>query len=329
MVPANALSIFVRLPENRSAWRAVTRLVAAGAKGIETPLLFLHGPSGSGKSHLIDIATESLTEGNAGKTARVVAAFEFGRELLQPPLERRAAVREVLDCDLLAIENMQHLPPAAANDLARVIDRRQARRRAVLVTAICGPADLGLSARLTSRLAGGLVVELRPLSEESRRVLAAALCVQSGLQVTDDVIEWLARPPGGARPILGELTRIETLSRVLPPPLSLAVVLASLPATPEPTQLPLERIVALVAGRFRVEAKAMRGPSRLKNVVWPRQVAMYLARQTGLSFDEIGQYFGGRDHTTVMHSCAKVAQVAAGDERFAKELRDARALLPG
>ena len=160
-------------------------------------------------------------------------------------------------------------------------------------------------------------------------MLAAALCVQRGLRVTDDVIEWLARPPGGARPILGELTRIETLSRVHPPPLNLAVVLASLPATPEPVQLPLERIVALVAGRFRVEAKAMRGPSRLKNVVWPRQVAMYLARQTGLSFDEIGQYFGGRDHTTVMHSCAKVAQVAAGDERFAKELRDARALLPG
>jgi chromosomal replication initiator protein len=309
---------FVPLPENRSAAQAVGRLAESAARGADFPLLFLHGPPGSGKSHLASTLIESVAQSEPPRTAQTLAAAELGRDLLQPPIERRAVAREAVGCDLLVIEDVQHLPPAAGDEVAAILDRRQARRWGTLVTAVRGPAELGHPARLSSRLAGGLVVGIPPLGEASRRQLAAALCEDRQLRVTDDVVGWLARDPGGARPILGGIAHLEALAKRHPPPLTLAVVTAELPALPD-EESPLERIAAQVAERFRVPVKALRGPSRVKNVAWARQVAMSVARAAGFSFPQIGAYFG-RDHTTVMHSCAKVAEVAKADVGLAREL---------
>jgi chromosomal replication initiator protein len=180
------------------------------------------------------------------------------------------------------------------------------------------------AARLTSRLAGGLVVSIPPLSEPSRRQLAAVLCADRQLKVTDEVIGWLARDPGGARPILGRIARLEVLAKLHPPPLSLSVVTAELPELPDDGS-PLERIAERVAERYRVPVKMLCGPSRVKNVAWARQVAMSVARSAGFSFPQIGAFFG-RDHSTVMHSCAKVTERAAEDAGVAKEVRDLEAI---
>jgi chromosomal replication initiator protein len=313
---------FVPLPENRSAREAVERLAAAAAAATDFPLLFVHGPPGSGKSHLASALVEQVVRVEPPRTAQTFAAAELGRDLLQPPIERRQVFREAAGCDLLVVEDIQHLPPAAGDELAAILDRRQARQRATLVTAVRGPAELDHGARLSSRLAGGLVVGISPLGESSRRQLAAALCEERHLTVTDDVVGWLARDPGGARPILGDIARLEALSKLHPPPLTLSIVAAELPAVPDGGQSPLERIAERVAERYRVPVKALRGPSRIKNVAWARQVAMSVARSAGFSFPQIGAFFGGRDHTTVMHSCAKVAELAAGDVALARELRE-------
>ena len=312
---------FVPLPENRSAHEAVDRLIQAAARGADFPLLFIHGPPGSGKSHLAATAVERVAQGEPPRTALTLGAAELGRELLMPPTERREAAREAAGADLLVLEDVQHLPPAAGDELAAILDRRQTRRRATLVTAVRGPAELGQRSRLSSRLAGGLVVSIPPLGESSRRQLAAALCEDRKLKVTDDVIAWLARDPGGARPILGGIAHLEALAKLHPPPLTLAVVTAQLPPVPQANESPLERIAIQVAERYRVPVKALRGPSRVKNVAWARQVAMSVARAAGFSFPQIGAYFG-RDHTTVMHSCAKVAERAAADVALARELRE-------
>jgi chromosomal replication initiator protein len=264
---------------------------------------------------------ESVATSEPPRTAQVLAAAELGRDLLQPPIERRAVAREAVGCDLLVIEDVQHLPPAAGDELAGILDRRQARRRATMVTAVRGPAELGHLARLESRLAGGLVVGISPLSEASRRQLAAALCEDRQLRVDEDVIAWLARDPGGARPILGGIAHLEALAKRRPPPLTLDMVRKELPAAPDPEGSPLERIAERVAERFQIPVKALRGPSRIKNVAWARQVAMSVARSAGFSFPQIGAFFG-RDHSTVMHSCAKVGERAAADAGLAKELRE-------
>jgi chromosomal replication initiator protein len=168
------------------------------------------------------------------------------------------------------------------------------------------------------------VVNIPPLSEPSRRQLAAALCADRQLKVTDDVITWLARDPGGARPIIGGIARLVALARLHPPPLSLSAVMDELPVVTDDAS-PLERIVERVAERYRVSVKTVRGPSRVRNVAWARQVAMSVARSAGFSFPQIGAFFG-RDHSTVMHSCAKVTERAADDIAVAQEIRDLAAL---
>ena len=316
------LERFVQLPENRSAYQAVLRFAAAS----EVPLLLLHGPPGSGKSHLIRALIEQVTQVDATKTAQVLSAAEVGRALMQPPLERQAVIREAIACDLLVIEDIQHLQPRAGDEIAHILDRRLARRRATVITAIRGPAELEVSPRLASRLAGGLIVGLQPLGEASRLELAAVLCRERELNVTDDVSCLARSRPGGARPILGGIAQLEALARLHPPPLTIAHVQASVPALPV-DDTPFDRLLARVASRYGIDARAIRGPSRQQRFVWPRQVAMYVARQAGYSFPQIGDYFGGRDHTTVMHSCLKVAKAIEEDLGLAQEICDMRATI--
>ena len=313
----SSLDYFVQLPENRSAYAAMKRL----GSGANLPLLVLHGPPGSGKSHLVQSFAVHVTQSDPAKTIQVHPAAELGRALLRPALERREVSRDAIACDLLVIEDLQHLPVAAGDAIAHILDRRQARRRPTVVTAVRGPADIETSPRLASRLTGGLVVAIQPLSESSRRLLATSLCRERDLQVDDDVIAWLARDPGGARPILGSIARLEVLAQKHPPPLTLAQVTKGLPATFEPSS-PLYRFAAAVASRFHIDTRSLRGPSRSKNIAWPRQVAMYVARQAGYSFPQIGAYFGNRDHTTAMHSCDKVTRLIANDVALAQEIRD-------
>jgi chromosomal replication initiator protein len=240
---------------------------------------------------------------------------------LRPALERREISRDSISCDWLVVEDIQHLNAAAGGAVAHILDRRLSRRRPTLVTAVRGPSELELSPRLASRLTGGLVVGIQPLAQSSRRSLAADLCRQRNLRAEDAVIDWLARDPGGARPILGSIARLEALARTHPPPLTLALVTSELPPTADESS-PLDRLVSVVAGRFQIDARSLLGPSRLKNIAWPRQLAMYVARQAGYSFPQIGAYFGGRDHTTVMHSCEKVARLLINDTALAQEIRD-------
>ena len=126
--------------------------------------------------------------------------------------------------------------------------------------------------------------------------------------------------------MLGNISRLGALAKMHPPPLSMRVVTAELVAPPVADESPLDRIATEVATRYRVGVKALRGPSRVANVVWPRQVAMYAARAAGLSLAEIGRYFGGRDHTTVLHACEKVAGRLEKDVGLNQELRDLGAL---
>ncbi len=321
-----SLKRFVALPENRSALKAVQRLAHFESKphprSGNLPLLYLHGSPGTGKSHLVQGLLQRIIRRQPDRTGRIISARDLAQLVTELPKTGPAPGLEFRECDLLVVEDIQHLPVTAADALSALLDQRRARRCSTVITGAGGPAALTHSRRLTSRLAAGLVIGLESLSPSSRRELARVLCERRRLYVADDVLDWLARTPGGgARPIIGDLIRLQRLSRVHAPPLALATVMAELPDDQDSPVI--ERLADQIASRFGVTCKQLKGRNRRRSLLWPRQVAMYLARKlTKLSLARIGVCFGGYDHSTVLHACRKVEDRLKTDMGLPNELSE-------
>jgi len=283
------------------------------------PLVCIHGLTGTGKSHLARGLMDAVIRQRPDAVVRLIPARDLGRVLV----ESSDSQLEFRDCDLLIIEDIQHLPAVAHEAVIGLLDHRRVHGLGVLVTADGGPARLpSLSIRLVTRLGAGLVVPLSPLSLRSRRRLSRRLCRREGLYVTSNVLDWLARKTtSGSRSIRGDVSRLKELSVRFPPPLDQRA-LTALESTEE-TATDVERVVAFVADHYGISIAQMKRRDRIRRFLQPRQVAMYLARAlTPLSYPEIGRTFGGYDHTTVLHACRRVEERRDEDWAFAHELEE-------
>jgi chromosomal replication initiator protein len=334
-ISMRAATDWVTLRENRAAQGAVEQVVecitGSAARRTFNPL-FLYGPAGTGKSLLVTFLIDEVTRRAPERQVCLVPAGDFA-EWLQPderdplPTQEMQAARSA---DLLVLEDVHLLPeraPAAADTLTALIDRALARQRQVVATANVGPAQLArLPARLTSRLGQGLVVGLELLAPGSRLIFLEQRARARQLGVGREVLAWLAdHIPGSPRQLEGALVRLETLIRVEGRSLSLAELPQLLPeeAARQPS---LERIVRQVGRFFAVEPRQLCSRRRSHDALLPRQVSMYLARQlTRLSLEQIGAFFGGRDHTTVLHACRKIEEALPHDARIAGAVRQLHA----
>ena len=319
----------VRLPENAAGVLAVRRLARAvadpGRPAGPSPLV-LHGPPGTGKSLLVRTL---MTKLSAGLTGRSLPARDLPTDGDDGELGDLAAA------DVLAVEDIHHLPARSVADICRLLDVRVNRRRPTVVTASAGPAELThLPRRLTSRLTGGLVVPLEPLSAAGRRVLVERHAARRAVALTPDALDWLAARPtgGGIRPLLGAVERLAVLARGGPAALGPADIERYLEAVDgtDGADGPggVAAIVGRVAAAYRVSSHDLLSASRLRSVVVPRHVAMYLAREVvKLSYPKIAAAFGGRDHTTVLHACRRVAALVALDPETDRLVRRLRAEL--
>ena len=315
---------FLTLPENRSAMKAISALAQAILLGQQprVALLVLHGLPGTGKTRLTGAALGAIAVGSQEATGRSIPARELAQTGEDDP---GFADPALASCDFLVIEDLQHLPRAASGALCELIDQRMARRQPLVITASSGPARLTqLPRRLTSRLAGGLVVQLEPPGRSSRRAIIEASATK--VQLTPDALDWLAGPAGGLRAALGMLQNLALAANSHRGPFDRKAVERILaqsgrPATPGSDP---DGIVTRVCVAFGVTRKELLGTSRLRRVLLPRQVAMYLARRIGkLSWPRIGAAFD-RDHATVMHACRKVEEAVRADAKLAGVVRQLR-----
>jgi len=323
---------FVVLSENRAGCRAVRRLVNHLTKiGSRSPFpsLFLHGITGTGKTHLVRDLIEQVIPDRPSFTAQSVAAVDVDRWLQSPSREAADTLQELRECDLLVVEDAQHLSSRSSDELANLLDHRQNRKRPFVTTSAVGPAELELPARLRSRFASGLVVHLEPLGNGSRRKLAKQFLADRRIVVESDVLKWLCgQGNGGVRPILGGVHRLEVVAKQFAPPLTWENVQTALIGEPVDEAPAIERIASRVSEFYRVKLKQMLGPARQRQTLWARQVAMHLTRQlTPLSLVQIGSYFGGRDHSTVLHACQKIESCVSEDPSIATDIRRLQAEL--
>jgi chromosomal replication initiator protein len=341
--PALTFARFVAVPENRAAWLAVqdvaTCIASSRTRRHHNPLL-VHGPSGTGKTHLIRALIGDVTQRSPDLAVNELSAVDlvhtatptlFGTAATET---RHDVVESTHHCDLLIVEDLQHLPLYVVETLVAMIDYLQARQRQMVFTANAGPQQMQhrgqrFPTRLSNRLAGGLVVALQPLGPKSRLALLQDKAQRRQLAVGSEVLAWLAQHvAGGGRQLDGAIGQLETMAKMQREPLAVETVARHFREQVEASRVTVDRIAAQVGSYFQIGPGQLLSRRRYRNVLLPRQVGMYLARQlTALSLDQIGAYFGGRDHSTVLHACHKIEEALEQDAGLSGAVRQLHAEL--
>ncbi len=273
--------------------------------------LMVCGPPGTGKSHL---ACGMAEQWRSLFRSRVVCetAKEFARELadafeVNAVVEFRAKYRE---CSLFTLEDIEALSSrsAAQVELIHTIDALSARGTQVILTASAPPARLRqLHPTLTSRLGGGLVVTLSLPGVEVRTMLLQQWARLRHIKLSETAAQILAEGMNGPVPELGAaFAELESSTRLEGTAIDAEAARSYVRRRNAAREPPLSAIAARTARYFSLRLADLRGASRRRAVVTARNVAMYLARSlTSHSLEQIGRYFGRRDHTTVLHGCRK------------------------
>jgi chromosomal replication initiator protein len=327
--PRLTFEMFVVGGSNRFT-NAACRAVAAKPGTVYNPL-FIFGGSGLGKTHLLHAVGHAVKHSRPDARVHYVPAERFTNEMIfaiqhGQTLAFRNRYRNV---DVLLIDDVQFLAgkESTQEEFFYTFNALRDAHKQVVVTADKAPKDIeGLEDRLISRFNQGLVADLQQPDLETRIAILRNRCEQegSGVRLPDDVLLLLAdRIRGNVRDLEGCLVRLFAWASLANQELTLELaeeVLGQYVGV-EPDHLTPERILSAVGEKFGVKGEALVGKRRTQVVALPRQVAMYLMRQlTDLSLAEIGRAFGGRDHTTVIYACDKIARRINAEDPFREKI---------
>jgi len=304
--------------------------------------LYIHAGVGLGKTHLLQAITWA---GNAAGERKVLyltaEKFMYGfvsALRTQTALAFKEALRGI---GVLVIDDLQFLQGKSTQaEFCHTLNALIDAGRQVVIASDRPPSDLeSLDDRVRSRLAGGLVVEMGSLGEELRfeilkaRVMAARMHHPS-FDVPAPVLSYIAKTvTHNGRDLEGALNRLLAHNKLTGQLVTLEMAereVRDLIRPQEPKRVKIEDIQRVVARQYNVSRSDLLSSRRTANVVRPRQVAMYLAKQlTTRSLPEIGRKFGGRDHTTVMHAVRKIEELRAVDSGFSEDVDLLRRMLEG
>jgi chromosomal replication initiator protein len=285
--------------------------------------LFLHGSPGIGKTHLLHAIGNYVARFGAGLRVRYATVDEFTAEFVQAvksgePADFKQSFR---GADVVLIDDVQFLAGRhkTREEFFHTFNALVEAGRQLVMTSDSAPEDIpGLEERLTQRFRSGLVVELDTPEVSARLAILAKRAHLDGIEVGDEVLEEIAaRVTTSVRALEGALIRVVAFGSLTGRPCTAelaAEVLAGLYPELTPRARSLREIQELTCEAFGVSMDQLLSPSRAQPLAWPRQVAMYLARElTDATLPAIGRAFGGRNHTTVLHAYRKTAERIAND----------------
>lgn len=305
---------FVVGPSNQFAYAACQAVAEKKARNYNP--LFIYGGVGLGKTHLLGAVGNALYQNNPRLRIICIQAESFMNEMIQ------AIRQETMDqfrrlyrkeCDVLLMDDIEIIAGKERtqeeffytfNDLFTV-------GKKIVFTSDKFPKEMTtLEERLRSRFESGIIVDIQPPEFETRLAILKRKAELDGINLPHDVALFMAESiRSNIRKLEGSLIRLAAVSSISGSPITVELATDVIHAILDDadSSLSSETVMKTVAGHFKVKVADLKSPKRNRKYALPRQVAMYLCRDLcRLSFPEIGATFGGRDHSTVIHSCRKI-----------------------
>lgn len=328
--PKYTFDTFVIGSSNRFAHAAAVAVAEQPAKAYNP--LFIYGGSGLGKTHLLHAIGHYTRSLYNGAKVRYVSSEEFTNEFINSIRDDKAAVfqRKYRDIDVLLVDDIQFLSGKVQTqeEFFHTFNTLHNANKQIVVTSDLPPKQLqDFEDRMRSRFEWGLITDVQPPDLETRIAILRKKTAQEKLNVPAEVLEFIAsRVSSNIRELEGALVRITAFANLNRQPVGLEVAEVVLKdVIPESIgpEITSNLIMGQTAQYFGVTMDDLTGGSRSRVLVTARQIAMYLCRElTDLSLPKIGQAFGGRDHTTVMHADRKIRQLMAERRSLYNQIAD-------
>jgi chromosomal replication initiator protein len=311
--PALTFDSFVTGKANQLARAAAIQV--ANNPGVSYNPLFLYGGVGLGKTHLIHAIGNQLLTENPNARIRYIHAEQYVRDVVTA-YQRKGFddfKRYYHSLDLLLIDDIQFFAGKSRTqeEFFYAFEALIAAKKQIIITSDTYPKEItGMDDRLISRFDSGLTVAVEPPELEMRVAILLKKASQEGVTFSDDVAFFVAKHlRSNVRELEGALRKILAYSRFHGKEITIDVVKDALKdlLSVQNRQISVENIQKTVADFFNIKVADMYSKKRPANIARPRQIAMYLAKElTQKSLPEIGELFGGRDHTTVLHAVRKI-----------------------
>ena len=299
--------------------------------------LFIYGGVGLGKTHLLHAVGHLALERTRGLRISYVSSEKFTNDLINAI--RFDATREFRThyrgLDLLLVDDIQFIAgkERTQEEFFHTFNDLYNAPKQIVISSDSMPKEIpGLEERLRSRFEWGLIADIQPPDLETKAAILRKKAQAEGLRIPDEVSLFIAKSvKSNVRELEGYLVRVVAFASLTGQEISLQLaqeVLKEL--VRDDRTINIDHIQRLVADYYHLKVKDLISRNRNRGVVLPRQVAMYLSRaHTGASLPEIGTAFGGKDHSTVIHSCAKIRDLLARDDAFRKQVTELTTLLTG
>ena len=319
---------------NNFAYAAAKRMAETDSP-VFNPL-FLYGGVGLGKTHLMHAIGWEMREKFPNSRVVYMSAEVFMHRFIKALRHRNTTQfkEEFRSIDVLMIDDVQFIggKDSTQEEFFHTFNALIDQNKKIIISADKSPLDLsGMEERLRSRLNWGMVADIHPTSFELRVGILQSKAEQQGLVLPQNVIEFLAHKiTTNVRELEGALNRLSAYTTLINAPITIDSIYEVLGDVLKAStrQVSITEIQREVSKHYNIRMDEMHSKRRSRNIVQPRQIAMYLSKNlTSSSYPEIGNQFGGRDHTTVMHAVGKIEKMMVEDEVLSDDIKMLRSLL--